>query len=590
MSSSDPLADLEVPVWVGGREKWVNGLTRRTTCDDVIYALMSHDKRGYNAMELQSYVMYEGWREVERPLKGRTKMLKVWRAWGSECRNVKFFIKKVDNPYESGSEVMKPRRARRHGNSGYQNQSSNHRDKESRKRERDYRYVNRQPERSRRRTTQEREERRRQRHSSRSMEHIWDDFDQCEAIPSCAKYPSADDSNQSHAAPVESLQDNTKNKFFHELVQLIINQEKNLQDQVGRLNDTDLEIESYENKVHMVRVETNGRNYVQDAYLHERGEESVGTSADERTTPGMTIKDESDADTYMGMCEQILMIQDRIADEESKIDNLTMNIFSEIQSDNADNFSLASGYDGSPGKPRSRQRLDTIQECDDPESALVTAELSKLRHEIERSISLSIAQQKQLQLVEDTLRQCETQIQRKSLYVNQLALEVRELEYGDNETTPLPRIPQTLSRLRSKSCDALSSRPPLMPPLEEEDQSQINEFVYKRKESRSHYNSDSGVESVDNKTETDSSDKTDLSLSPKSDHGFVDDLTYATTGSGRKMVPYFTYSTYDPSDKSRMFERKQPYTKANTSDDSNSDTGLSSLHSDEASPVLETLV
>ncbi|KAK2147317.1 hypothetical protein LSH36_560g01004 [Paralvinella palmiformis] len=584
--SSDPAVELEIPVWVGGSEKWVTGLTKRTTCDDVIYALMTFQDGGaaFDAMELQSYALFERWREVERPLKGRTKILKVWRAWGSECRNVRFFVKKVDNPCESGSEIMRPRRSRRHGHGTCLERSSHSKDRDCRRRERDGQLSGRRQERSRRRAVQDREERRRQRRVSRSMEHIWDDFHlvaaDAEVIPSHAKYPATDDP----VLPNTSHPDNTKSRFFHELVQLILNQEKQIQEQAVRLRDTDVEIEQRETTIHMMRVEKNGRNYVQEAYLPPVNDEaSSGAAASETGTKRkMAIKDEAEVETYVELCDNILNVQEKISAEENQIEQLTMAIFSELHVDNTDNFSLASGYDGSPAKRdsgMSKRTLDAMRESGDRQEALASAEIVRLRGEIERSTALSAAQRNQLELVEDTLSQCETQIRRKNLYVNQLLLELSERGVADDGLFGITSS-QMLTRLKSKSCEILA-RAPLMPPLDDEIRTRDDAC-------RPQYSSDSGVESVDNKPEVDSPDRNDASLSPKSDHGFVDDLVYATTNSGRKMVPYFTYAVYDKESRDRP---RSLCAKTNTSDDSNSDTGLSSLHSDETlSPVLETLV
>ena len=40
-SSDNSELTLEIPVWVQGKRKWVTGITKKTTFDDLIYALLA---------------------------------------------------------------------------------------------------------------------------------------------------------------------------------------------------------------------------------------------------------------------------------------------------------------------------------------------------------------------------------------------------------------------------------------------------------------------------------------------------------------------------------------------------------------------
>ncbi|CAF4372467.1 unnamed protein product, partial [Rotaria magnacalcarata] len=40
-SSDSNEVTLEIPVWVSGKRKWVTGITKKTTFDDLIYALLA---------------------------------------------------------------------------------------------------------------------------------------------------------------------------------------------------------------------------------------------------------------------------------------------------------------------------------------------------------------------------------------------------------------------------------------------------------------------------------------------------------------------------------------------------------------------
>ncbi|CAG2062657.1 unnamed protein product, partial [Timema podura] len=104
----------EIPVWVNSRQRWVTGVNKKTTCDEVIAVLL-----GAEAKEATShgYAIMERWRRVERPLDSRARILKVWEAWGDERGEVRLTLKRVDWEADSGrgSPVNRdPHRKRRH--------------------------------------------------------------------------------------------------------------------------------------------------------------------------------------------------------------------------------------------------------------------------------------------------------------------------------------------------------------------------------------------------------------------------------------------------------------------------------------------
>lgn len=71
-------SEVEIGVWVEGVQKWVTGVTRRTTCHDLIKALLraQHSGRTDDSDVIQ-YVIVERWRKVERPLDHEQRILKV---------------------------------------------------------------------------------------------------------------------------------------------------------------------------------------------------------------------------------------------------------------------------------------------------------------------------------------------------------------------------------------------------------------------------------------------------------------------------------------------------------------------------------
>uniref|UniRef100_A0A4W6EEP8 Ras-associating domain-containing protein n=1 Tax=Lates calcarifer TaxID=8187 RepID=A0A4W6EEP8_LATCA len=65
----------KLSVWVCREEKLVSGLTKRTTCADVVKGTSK-------------------WRGFERILPNKTKILRLWSAWGDEQENVRFVLVK----------------------------------------------------------------------------------------------------------------------------------------------------------------------------------------------------------------------------------------------------------------------------------------------------------------------------------------------------------------------------------------------------------------------------------------------------------------------------------------------------------------
>lgn len=91
----------EIPVWIKGEQRWISGVTDQTTCLDLIEALLidegvikttndSFNNNGTNLYptKVSDYVIVERWRRVEQVLDPRTKILKIWTAWGAEQSEV----------------------------------------------------------------------------------------------------------------------------------------------------------------------------------------------------------------------------------------------------------------------------------------------------------------------------------------------------------------------------------------------------------------------------------------------------------------------------------------------------------------------
>lgn len=101
---SDPTSwsfemDDEIPIWVRGEQRWISGFTNDTTCAQLVEALLHNENipgepanvgqaTAANTTQNQ-YVITERWRRVEQILDNKTKILKIWNAWGQTKSEVK---------------------------------------------------------------------------------------------------------------------------------------------------------------------------------------------------------------------------------------------------------------------------------------------------------------------------------------------------------------------------------------------------------------------------------------------------------------------------------------------------------------------
>lgn len=91
-SASADLWSEEIPVFVNNEQRFISGITQDTTCFDLIEALLEDEivkeKPEFSSKSPKDYVIVERWKKVEQVLDGRTKILKIWNAWGSAQQEV----------------------------------------------------------------------------------------------------------------------------------------------------------------------------------------------------------------------------------------------------------------------------------------------------------------------------------------------------------------------------------------------------------------------------------------------------------------------------------------------------------------------
>ena len=531
--ATDPISEIEIPIWVKGTQKWVTGLTKRTTCDDVIYALLYQDGITEN-VNTSAYAIFEKWREVERPLQGRTKIVKIWRIWGAEQANVHLSMRRIDELEYSGEFSLQRRKKR-----------SRHR---TRERERD----------------RDREKDRK----SRDHRH--------------------------HHGYCQNASERLRS--METLVKLVISQERNLKDMIEHGDDTDKLIDKYESRLHAHRLKQNGQEYTKDSYLEDNDdmEEFFSTANVE------------ELEIYVSYCDKILALEDRIKCEHSNIEDLAYQI-------------------QTIANERDAQTVSQNQESAGPVSD--AEDIAKVQVDLNRAVSCAIMQQykyqdlqRELQFYEEKLNQRDDLCMRlqqeldevdgtvmyksnesvdsvestgSSTKSNPLPLPERSnrVQMGKGSSTPPPLPERTRHRVDNLS-DTRSISPSQPPPYK-------SEVVPERKPilktsgsdtKNGHYSQCKQSANSETKVRFKTDDLIDKYCWEESSLSEGISIDQSDCSDSKDWFDYVGKKDEYSHIKSGYADR--PYLTVKIEDpDSNSDTGLSSMHSDDSAVYhLETLV
>ncbi|KAM7424162.1 hypothetical protein PAMA_000486 [Pampus argenteus] len=277
------LEECKISVWVCREEKVVLGLSKRTTCADVVQVLLEErdTQRGLSAASLsgcpQPYCIVEKWRGFERILPHKTKILRLWVAWGEEQRNVKFVLVKSEASLANhGARSAEARVV-------LSKQSQ---------------YVSRGDARS---PVSSEKQRRIVRKAFRKLEKI------------NKKRTRVAHKDASSAERMETL------------VHLVISQDHTIRQQVQRITELETEIERCEATVHSDRIKRHGINYVQDTYLLEDAA-TFSQEGDGLCSAEAVVKFEE----YVRQCEETVRLQEELWDQEALIDMITVQIQEEL--------------------------------------------------------------------------------------------------------------------------------------------------------------------------------------------------------------------------------------------------------------------
>ncbi|KAL0629301.1 Ras association domain-containing protein 10 [Plecturocebus cupreus] len=351
----DP-SEKKISVWICQEEKLVSGLSRRTTCSDVVRVLLEDGCRrrrrqrrsrrqgsagdppgpgerpeppdeddedddealpqGMLCGPPQCYCIVEKWRGFERILPNKTRILRLWAAWGEEQENVRFVLVR--------SEASLPNAGPR---------SAEARVVLSRERPCPARGA---PARPSLAMTQEKQ-RRVVRKAFRKLAKL-NRRRQQQPPSSCS---STSSSTASSCSSSPRAHESASVERMETLVHLVLSQDHTIRQQVQRLHELDREIDRYEAKVHLDRVRRHGVNYVQDTYLVGAGIELDGSSPGEEpeevevvvaaAAPPLDGEAQAAAlEELARRCDDLLRLQEQRVQQEELLERLSAEIQEEL--------------------------------------------------------------------------------------------------------------------------------------------------------------------------------------------------------------------------------------------------------------------
>ena len=328
-------------MWVDGVEKWVTGIGRRTTCADLVRALLTTEAGSAppTESELRSYGLVERWRQVERPLDGAARIQKVWRTWGEETAEVRFALKRLG--HQTPKEVKTPRRRQR---------------------------------------------------------HRWRSSSSLEAV---------------HPRKLTTgAEDGAKDDVVERLMKTILVQGETIAAQLRRLHEREDLIGYYEHKMHRMREDRLGSDYLLRTYLRdgepaeaEKASHDSGMgaelAADAPDSPPRDVSEEeavSDLRQTLLYLERIVELNSRIAEEEEAAVRLTQRV----------------------------RRAAAPPADDDQSQAVLELEIS--RAELQRLMAVCARQTAEIEQNERALVACERALEDKRRFARYLECELDEAE------------------------------------------------------------------------------------------------------------------------------------------------------------------
>ncbi|KAG7482733.1 ras association domain-containing protein 10-like [Solea senegalensis] len=273
--------DSDISVWVCREEKLVLGVSKRTSCADVVKVLVEDQNSQRGLCAAHSYCIVEKWRGFERILPHKTKILRLWVAWGEEQKNVKFVLVKSEASLENrGARSAEARVVRSKQSPCVTNKESTRSPTAGISPEKQRRIV---------------------RKAFRKLEKM--------------NKKRARVAHR-HAPCAEKMET---------LVHLVVSQDHTIRQQVQRISELDAEIERRETQVHSDRIKRHGINYVQDTYLV--GAAAASNREEDARCPTETL---AKLEEYAQWSEEVVRLQEELWEQEALTDIITVQIQEEL--------------------------------------------------------------------------------------------------------------------------------------------------------------------------------------------------------------------------------------------------------------------
>lgn len=270
----------KISVWVCREEKLVLGLSKRTTCADVVRVLLEDQNATRGLSTAQAYCVVEKWRGFERTLPNKTKILRLWIAWGEEQKNVKFVMVKSEASLANHGARSAEARVVLSKHSPCITKWTTRSPTEGVSPEKQRRVV---------------------RKAFRKLDKM----------------------NKKRARAAHK--DAHSAEKMETLVHLVVSHDHTIRQQVERITELDAEIERCEAKVHFDRIKRHGVNYVQDTYLIDAAAASGGDG--DKLCSAETL---AKFDEYVRQCEEVVTLQEQLWERETLLDVITAQIQEEL--------------------------------------------------------------------------------------------------------------------------------------------------------------------------------------------------------------------------------------------------------------------
>lgn len=350
------MAGKEIQVTVCNEEKVVCGVTKHTTCADMIQALLEDHKSVPESKRLlhgepEDFCLVERWKGFERALPPLTRILRLWYAWGDQRPFIHFILVRnsdfVPHPAKRGGKA-KSVRPKRWDHSRGQNQ-------QSAPVERQKRIVKK---------------------AFRKLEKLH---------------------KESRSPPGAEEVDR--------MVQLILNQDRTIQEQIQRMRELDLEIE---------RI----------AVQEQKEEESSENPPAQAAAPSSDVCSEEQLQEYIHASDGVRHLEQQVQRHQELILQLSRDIEGELRRVNAP---LAQNDDS---EQEGAAAAAAAASWTEPES-LYAAEVEQLQEELRCSLLVGMSLQNQAAEMERQLKYYDTTLVSKDQECWQLAAHLSSLQIGE---------------------------------------------------------------------------------------------------------------------------------------------------------------